>query len=89
MSFYVCFSIVDVNFSFFYLMSKNINRRITQKKGPRPGPHVSYNVKIGPKPGPRGINKSGPVGLGLKCRALVSVVEPQGDFQSRRDFFFP
>ncbi len=28
-------------------------------------------MKIGPKPGLRGVNKSGPVGPGLKCRALI------------------
>lgn len=31
---------------------------------------MNYDVKIGPKPGPRSVNKSGPVGLGLKCRPL-------------------
>ncbi len=42
------------------LKYKNKEKR---KTGPRPGPHLNYQVKIGPKPGPRGVNKS-------KCRAL-------------------
>ncbi len=41
------------------------------KTGPRPGPRLNYDVKIGPKPGPREVKKSGPVGAGLKCRALA------------------
>ncbi len=40
------------------------------KTGPRLSPHLNYDVKISPKPGPRGIKKSGPIGPGLKCRAL-------------------
>ncbi len=36
------------------------------KTDPRPGPRLNYDVKIGPKP-----KKSGPVGAGLKCRALA------------------
>ncbi len=44
------------------------------KTGPRPGPRLNGDVKIGPKPGPRDVKKSGPVGPGLKCRALVSVL---------------
>ncbi len=27
------------------------------KTGPRPGPHLNYDVKIGPKPGPRDVKK--------------------------------
>ncbi len=45
--------------------------KIKTKTGPRPGPRLNYDVKIGPKPGPRGVKKSGPVGPGPKCRALV------------------
>ncbi len=45
--------------------------KIKTKPGPRPGPRLNYDVKIGPKPGPRGVKKSGPVGPGPKCRALV------------------
>ncbi len=47
------------------------------KTGPRPGPRLNYDVKIGPKLGHRGIKKSGPVGPRLKCRALSTVpLEP-------------
>ncbi len=41
------------------------------KTGPRPDPRLNYDVTIGPKPGPRGVKKSGPIGAGLKCRALA------------------
>ncbi len=41
------------------------------KTGPRPGLRLNYDVKIGPKPGPRGVKKSGPIGPGQKCRALI------------------
>ncbi len=41
------------------------------KTGPRPGPRLNYDVKIGPKPDPRDVKKSGPVGPGPKCRTLV------------------
>ncbi len=40
---------------------------------PMPGPRLSYDMKFGLKPGPRGVNKSGPIGL--KCRALISLAE--------------
>ncbi len=43
------------------------------KTGPRPGPRLNYDVKIGPKPSPRGVKKSGSVRPGLKCRALKTV----------------
>ncbi len=47
------------------------------KTGPRPGPHLNYDVKTVPKPGPRGVKRSGPVGPRLKCRALSAVpLEP-------------
>ena len=52
-------------------MSKIGYKKDKPKTGQRPGPRVNYDVKIGPKPGPMGVNKSGPVGLGLKCRALT------------------
>ncbi len=35
------------------------------KTGPRPGPHLNYDVKTVPKPGPRGVKRSGPIGPGL------------------------
>ncbi len=38
------------------------------KTGLRPGPRLSYDVKIGPKPGSKGVEKSGP---GLKFSALI------------------
>ncbi len=41
------------------------------KTGPRPDPRLNYDVKIGLKPGPRGVKKLGPIGPGLKCRALA------------------
>ncbi len=44
------------------------------KTGLRPGPRLNYDVKIGPKPGPRDVKKSGPVGPGLKCRALLQLL---------------
>ncbi len=44
------------------------------KTGPRPGPLLNYDVKIGPKPSPRGVKKSGPIGAGLKCSALARII---------------
>ncbi len=42
-----------------------------------PGPGLRYAVNFVPKPGPMGVNKLGPVGLGLKCRSLPQ--SPESD----------
>lgn len=37
----------------------------------RPGPRLNYDMKIGLKSGSRGAKMSGPIGPGLKCRAVL------------------
>ena len=78
--------------NFFFSLSDGCLKYKSKEKsktGGGHGPCLNYDVKIIPKASLRVVKKSGSIGLGLKCRALVSVVEPQGDFQSRGDFFFP
>ncbi len=36
---------------------QNCKNKEKPKTGPRPGPRLNYDVKIGPKPSPRGVKK--------------------------------